>query len=119
MSNVASTFNPKDNSLIERVNAFRAVLQENHNIELSLKYKNDKEWLGTTEEIKYAQQVTQNSLQQAVKSLNKVDLQEAKTLGILSPEEAQQAKVLKAKSDLNNLSNSHSQKTHDSHSKKQ
>ena len=119
MSNFASTFNPKDNSLTERVNAFRAVLQENHNIELSLKYKNDKEWLGTAEEIQYAQQVTQNSLQRAVKSLNNSDLQEAKTLGILSPEEAQQAKVLKAKADLNNLSNSYNQKTHDSHSKKQ
>lgn len=73
MPNSASIFNPKDNSLEERIVAFKSVLYANNNIELSLKYNNDKLWsdrLGTSEEVKLAQKINEQSLKQAFKSLN-------------------------------------------------
>ncbi|WP_141235506.1 hypothetical protein [Pseudoalteromonas sp. NBT06-2] len=118
MPNSASIFNPKDNSLEERIVAFKSVLYANNNIELSLKYNNDKLWsdrLGTSEEVKLAQKINEQSLKQAFKSLNYADLQEAKSLGLLSQEEAKQIKVLKAKSDLNQLSHIDKGKTHGRH----
>ncbi|MBU2969838.1 hypothetical protein KO527_10815 [Pseudoalteromonas sp. C2R02] len=121
MPNSASIFNPKDNSLEERIIAFKSVLHANNNIELSLKYNNDKQWsdrLGTTEEIKLAQKINEQSLKQAFKSLNYADLQEAKSLGLLTQDEAKQVKTLKAKSELNQLSSSHKGKTHDGHNNK-
>lgn len=118
MPNSASIFNPKDNSLEERIVAFKSVLYANNNIELSLKYNNDKLWsdrLGTSEEVKLAQKINEQSLKQAFKSLNYANLQEAKSLGLLSQEEAKQIKVLKAKSDLNQLSHIDKGKTHGRH----
>jgi len=109
MPNSASIFNPKDNSLEERIIAFKSVLQANNNIELSLRYNNDKQWsdrLGTYEEIKLAQKINEQSMKQAFISLNYSDLQEANSLGLLSQDEAKQIKILKAKSELDQLSKS-------------
>lgn len=110
-------FTPKDESLSERLNALKSVLKANRDIELSIKRMNEKEWsdrLGSPEELKQAQKVTQNSLDLAIKSINSKDLKEAKEKDLLSQSEASEIKILMAEKELSNKS---SKQHGESHSK--
>ncbi|OMH28056.1 hypothetical protein [Motiliproteus sp. MSK22-1] len=96
-------FTPADDSLESRVAAYKNVMQAHQNVERSLELAHDEEWgdrLGSVEEIRYAQMVTQNSLSLAAKSLQSSELSQAKDRGLLSVDDLKKINAIKAKSEL-------------------
>jgi len=91
MSDSAKIFNPKDDSLNERVRAYRSTHQAWQNVEASLKYANDPEWsdtLGESEELDFAHDLILDSMKLALQSFTAVDIDQALTLGLINPSEA-------------------------------
>lgn len=114
-------FTPKDESLSERLKALKSVLKANRDIELSIKRMNEKEWsdrLGSPEELKQAQEITTNSLNHAIQSLKTKDLKEAKELGLLTPSETTEIKILMAEAGLTKASSKQQSKAHEKSSYK-
>ncbi len=108
-------FIPENDSLEARIQALKNVLQAYSNIEISIAISKNEGWqqrLGTDEELQLAHEVTQRSLSTAAKKISQSDLSTAKELGLLSTRDADQFKVMKAKSDLQSR-----RKAHTSHQK--
>lgn len=108
-------FTPKNESLSERLKALQSILKANRDIELSIERAKNKEWankLGSPEELKQAQEITQKSMDMAIKSIRSKDLKEAREQGLLSPSEASEIKVLIAQNELANKSTKKHSKSH-------
>ncbi len=90
MPNFSHTYHPINDSFDERARACKSVLNDLENAEISLKMVGDKDWenrLGTQDEIRYAKNVAENSLQHAAVSLDLSELHYAKEQGLLTIEE--------------------------------
>lgn len=112
----ASTYNPNDQSLEEKIKAFKKVYQDFKNLETCLKSKSQFDSLGTSEELLKAHTIAKNSVNYAIQSLRHKDLIKANEEGLLSRHEVDEAKVLKAQTELPKKT---SKKQHSkSHSKK-
>ena len=112
----ASTYNPADQSLEERIKAFQKVYQDYKNIETCLKSKSQFDSLGTSDELIKAHEIAKNSVNYAIQSLNHKEIIKANEEGLLSRHEVDEAKILKAQTELPKKS---SKKQHSkSHSKK-
>jgi len=86
-------FNPLDDSLAERIRAYRSVQEAWMNIEASLKVANDPEWsatLGESQELEEAHKIILGSLQEATQALSVEDIDKAKEQGLMSEDEAYQ-----------------------------
>lgn len=75
----ASIFNPANDSLLARINAWRDVYRANEQLKEGKKVKNADELdrLGEQQDRLYAEEVITNSYQQATSSLSKNDLNQA------------------------------------------
>ena len=112
----ASTYNPADQSLEEKIRAFKKVFDDLNNLEACLKTKSQSDSLGTKEELSQAHTIAKNSVNYAIHSLSHKELIKANEEGLLSRHEVDEAKVLKAQTELSKKS---SKKQHSkSHSKK-
>ncbi len=116
MANTEHIFTPKDDSLSERVRAYRSVSEAYRNAEASLKYMDDENWkdrLGEREEVEQAYEITRNSMHMATHSLNQDDIQQAKEQGLLSDDEisdlVRNKRQMEMASIRNNRQNSDSQ----------
>ena len=93
MPDSAHTYTPKNNSLEERIRSCRSALESFRSAEQSKKCAHDKEWtdrLGSPEEIQYAFDVSQNSVERAAASLDISELYYAKEQGLLTNEDLEQ-----------------------------
>ncbi|MCW8930999.1 MAG: hypothetical protein OQL19_12270 [Gammaproteobacteria bacterium] len=93
MTQADTIFTPKDNSLEERIKAYRSVVGAWYNAEASLKAMDNDEWshtLGEKEEIVKAHDIILNSLDTASKEISLNEMKQAKELGLLSDSEAQE-----------------------------
>lgn len=103
MSTHSHIFTPANNSLQARIEALKDVLKASRNIKLSLELSGNNDWgnrLGSPEELHQAKDITQRSLDMAIKELSLSDLQQAKQQGLISGDDFNNCKILKAKSDL-------------------
>jgi hypothetical protein len=90
MSDTAHIFMPQDDTLQERVRAYRSVSEAFRNVEASMKHMNDKEWadrLGEKHEVEEAYAITRRSLHMATKAITADELREAREQGLMSLEE--------------------------------
>ena len=93
MTQSDTIFTPKNNSLQERIKAYRSVVNAWYNAEASLKVMDDDEWahtLGEKEEIVKAHNIILNSLNTASKEISLNEMKQARELGLLSDSEAQE-----------------------------
>lgn len=93
MTQSDTIYNPKDNSLQERIKAYQSVMNAWYNAEASLKLMDDDEWsytLGEKEEIVKAHDIILNSLNTATHQITKDEMKQAKELGFLSDNEAKE-----------------------------
>jgi len=84
-------FNPLDDSLAERIRAYRSVQEAYMNIEASLKYADDPEWsdtLGEHQGLEEAHKIIVESFQEATQALSVEDIDKAKEQGLMSNDEA-------------------------------
>jgi len=97
MSQAAHTSTAQGNTLEERIQNYRTAQQNYDNIKTSEQLKNNNEWqnrLGTNEELQFANQVAENSLQISAKALSQKDINQAKELNLLSDNEQKQIQEL-------------------------
>ena len=90
MSSSAHIYNPQDDSLEAKIQAYKTMRNELHNIEKSQKLSQTKEWqdrLGTEEELKQAHTVIKNSLRRALDNIPDVDLQKAQRQHLMTAKE--------------------------------
>ena len=92
MADTAHIYTPQNDSLEERVRAYRSVREAWLNAEASLKYKDDpsSEWfytLGEAEEIEQAHEIAANSLQMATEDLSEDELRSAIDQGLMDTAE--------------------------------
>jgi len=84
-------FNPLDDSLTERLRAYRSVHEAYLNIEASLKLADDPEWvntLGDPQLLDEAHKTIVDSLQEATQSITIEEIDQAKEQGLMSNDEA-------------------------------
>ena len=98
MDKSAHIFNPTDDSLESRMNAYRDVHQAWMCAEMSLKYADDPEWkgtLGTQEEIEAGYQVSIQGMRKALASISIEDIDKAQDRGFIDASEAKQMAMQK------------------------
>jgi len=90
MATTSHIYNPKDDSLEARIQAYKTVLSEYRNIQASQKLFKEKAWeerLGSSDELDSASDVIRNSLEVIAKSITKSELEQAVDENILTPNE--------------------------------
>jgi hypothetical protein len=116
MNDQAHSYHPEEDSPNAKVEALRVALIDRKNALLSLKAKPDDR-LGSAEEIQYALDVSENTLQKAVNSFSSHDLQQAHKDGLLASGELIEAQAFARKVEMSN--HREQQSNHDdSHSRK-
>lgn len=118
----AHIYNPKDDSLAERVRAYRVVHQDYLNAEASLKFLDDDNWadtLGSREEVNQAHEVSLRSLQMAIEAINRTELSQAKEQGLLSKDEAHEIIENKQQYKMQDIRSQQSSTKTSKHSHKQ
>ena len=98
MSSSAHMYNPQDDSLEAKIQAYKTMRNELHNIEKSQKLSQTKKWqdrLGTEEELKQAHTVIKNSLRRALDNILDVDLQKAQRQHLITIEEVGEFSTVK------------------------
>ena len=93
MTQPDTIFNPKDNSLEARIQAYRSVMKAWYNAEASLKAMDNDEWshtLGEKEEIVKAHDIILNSLNTCTREISLNEIKQAKELGLINDSEAQE-----------------------------
>jgi len=102
MNDQAHSYHPKKDSLKAKVEALRSALMDRENAQLSLKAEPDDR-LGSAEEIQYALDVSENTLEKAVNSLSNHDLQRAHKDGLLANGELLEAQAVARKIEMSKL----------------
>lgn len=92
MESTANFYNPKDDSLEERINAYKEAFRAWQNIEASLRFHDEQAWsdrLGSEDDLKRAQEITENSLSKAVSGLSNSEIQLAVDKDLVSSQESE------------------------------
>jgi len=95
MSTNASLYQPKDNSLFERIQGYRSTLKALQQIERSRQVSNDKKWsqtLGEDKELESAFTVCRESLNEAIRNIEPNEMQQAIQDGLIDGTEARDYK---------------------------
>lgn len=101
MNEQAHSYHPKKDSLNAKVEALRSALLDRKNAQLSLHDKpNDR--LGSIEEIQYALNVSENTLEKAVSGFSNNELEQAHKEGLLASGELIEAQALARKAEMSN-----------------
>ncbi len=120
MSNNAHIFTPKDDSLFERVSAYKSVAKDYFNVEASIKFADDERWLdtlGEKQEIEQARKIMQNSLKMATDKISLDEIKQAKERGFINQGELIEFVQKKRQQEMKS-SREKSQESSDSHSQK-
>jgi len=97
MSQAAHTSTVQGSTLEERIQNYKTARQNYDNIKTSEQLINNNEWqnrLGTEEELQFANQVAEKTLQISAKALSQKDINQAKDLNLLSEQEQKQIQEL-------------------------
>jgi len=92
MTSTAHFYNPKDDSLEERLRAYQEAFQAWQNIEASFKFHDEQECLdrlGSKEDLLKAQEITESTLDKAVFGLSNSEIQLAVDKGLISSQESE------------------------------
>jgi preprotein translocase subunit SecD len=111
----ATIFNPTDNNLEAKVKSVRDVQKAYHGVKASLKISKANGYnsaLGTEEELKEALEISQNSYNQAIKSLSEGELKKARKENLLSTEEFQKLSIEKHKTKVQVIRSEQKNKSH-------
>ena len=90
MSDTAHIFNPINDSLEERIRSYRSVSDAFHQAESSLGLLGNPQWsdvLGEKGEVEQAYEITKRSLDMAVQSIKRSELEQARASGLMTDRE--------------------------------
>ncbi len=105
MNDTAHIFNPKDDSLDERVRAYRSCSSTLRNTKASLELVNDSAWsdrLGSREEIEQAHMIAKHSIEMAVNQLSQSEAERAVGQGLLDNQELKEIVQTKRLQNIQN-----------------
>jgi RNA:NAD 2'-phosphotransferase (TPT1/KptA family) len=103
MSNVETLFNPRDDSLAEKVKAYYDVCRDYHRVQASLKHTQQgkqSDYIGDHEEVLSASQMISQSLTHASKAVSNADLQQAKDKGFINDSQLVEMVQLQRQSEM-------------------
>ncbi|HHI30256.1 MAG TPA: hypothetical protein ENL17_00900 [Candidatus Methanoperedenaceae archaeon] len=106
MDDTDHIFNPRDDSLSERMRVYGLVAEAYRNAEASLKYLDDDEisaQLGERREVERAYKICKRSFQLATNAITQDELQEAKTRGLINEDEIRELEQKKRMDDMQAL----------------
>ena len=106
MSNSESLFNPQDDSLSEKVNAYYTVCQDFSRVQASLKQtkrSKNTDFIGDHDEVVSAYNIISQSLIQASSEVSKSDLLEAKKQGLLSDNQVAEITQTQHQHEISNI----------------
>jgi len=92
MESTAHFYNPKDDSLDERIHAYKEAFRAWQNVEASFRFHDEQEWsdrLGSKEDLLKAKEITENSLDRAVSGLSNSEIQLAIDKDLISSQESE------------------------------
>ncbi|MGL1959458.1 MAG: hypothetical protein OCD00_19435 [Colwellia sp.] len=92
MKSTAHFYNPKDDSLDERIHAYKKAFLAWKNIEASFRFHDEQEWsdrLGSKEDLLKAKEITENSLDRATSGLSNAEIQLAIDKDLVSSQESE------------------------------
>ncbi|CAC9616076.1 hypothetical protein [uncultured Gammaproteobacteria bacterium] len=121
ISNNAHIFTPKNDSLFERVPAYKSIAKDYSNVEASIKFADDEKWsdtLGEKEEIEQARKIMQDSLKMATDKISLDEIKQAKDQELINQGELIEFVKNKRLQEMKS-SREKSQKSSNSHSQKQ
>ncbi len=108
MNDTAHIFSPKDDSLDERVRAYRSCSSTLRNAKASLELVNDSAWsdrLGSSEEVEQAHTIAKRSTEMAVNQLSQLEAEKAVGRGLLEKEELKEIIQIKRLQTMQNRRN--------------
>ncbi len=108
MNDTAHIFNPKDNSLSERVRAYRSCSSTLRNTKASLELVNNSAWsdrLGSREEIEQAHLIAKRSTEMAVNQISQSEAEQAVGKGLLESDELKEIIQFKRLQTMQNRRN--------------
>ncbi len=115
MNDTAHIFNPKDDSLDERVRAYRSCSSTLRNTKASVELVNDSAWsdrLGSRKEIEQAHMIAKRSTEMAVNQILQSEAEQAVGKGLLESDELKEIIQFKRLQTMQNRRNDQrSQKT--------
>jgi hypothetical protein len=103
MSNVETLFNPRDDSLAEKVKAYYDVCRDYNRVQASLKHTQQSKqsgYIGDHEEVLSASQIINQSLTHASKAVSNADLQTAKDKGFINDSQLVEMVQLQRQSEM-------------------
>ncbi|MCW8830255.1 MAG: hypothetical protein OQK32_01925 [Gammaproteobacteria bacterium] len=106
MADTEHIYTPQDDSLAERIRAYRSVHEAYANAEASLNLLDNDEWadrLGEKQEIEQAYKICRHSLQIASQSISQNELQQARRQDLISDEEVRELIQNKRQSEMQGL----------------
>jgi hypothetical protein len=92
MESTAHFYNPKDDSLDERIHAYKKAFLAWQNIEASFRFHDEQEWsdrLGSKEDLLKAKEITESSLNRAASGLSNSEIQLAVDRNLVSSQESE------------------------------
>lgn len=121
MNKYAHIFTPRDDSLAERIRAYRSVLNAQRHTEAGFKFLDDPQWsdrIGEESELQEALAVTTRSFKKAISSVGKEEIEQAFSDGLINAEEHKQIVQIMRKQDMQ-TSRAQAKQAGKSHSEKQ
>lgn len=91
MESTANFYDPKDDSLEERINAYKHAFKAWQNIEASLRFHDEQAWtdrLGSKDDLRIALEITESSLSKAVSGLSSLEIQLSVDKNLVSNQES-------------------------------
>lgn len=119
MSNIETLFNPRDDSLTEKVNAYYSVCRDYARVQASLKQTKqgkNTDFIGEHDEVVSAYELISQSLHQANSKVSQSDLKQAKDKGLLN--DNQLMEIIQVQR-LQEMDSKRQNKNSDSHSSSQ
>jgi len=92
MESTAHFYNPKDDTLDERIRAYKEAFLAWQNVEASLRFHDQQGWedrLGSKEDLLIAKEITENSLSKAVSGLSHSEMKLAVDKQLISSQESE------------------------------
>lgn len=116
MTDSAHLFNPKDNSLGERVRAYKQTIAALRNVQASKQLSGDTDWsnrLGSEEELDEASDIANRSVDLAISSFSNDEIQHLNNQQLLSTDELRELVKHKRQREMDQKRSQSDNQSHD------
>lgn len=105
MESTAHFYNPKDDSLDERIHAYKEAFRASQNVEASFRFYDQQGWedrLGSKEDLQKAMEITQHTLDMAIDSFSIEEIHNLSKQNLVTQEEFELLNERQSNQDVKN-----------------